>query len=204
MTVRLTQDERGGTLAEFAIVLPALLTLLLGAFDLGHTLYVKSVAQGAMQKAGRDSSLESANPTTLAALDGLIRSQVQEVAAEANVQFTRRFYKSFDQAAAKQPEPFSDTNGNGRCDPPAGATPGEPFTDVNRNGRWDADGADDGQGGAKDSVVYTATITYPHIVPIGGFLTGSQQVNMTVSTVLNNQPFNDQQQYGTPLTGNCS
>lgn len=199
----LARDERGATMTEFAIVLPVMLTLVLGGMDIGHRLYMKSVVQGAMQKAGRDSSLETSDATTQAAYDTKVREQIVQLYNTADVSFTRRFYKSFTKASDKTPETFTDSNSNGTCDGPSGGTPGEPFVDTNRNGRWDRDGADEGQGGAKDSVLYTVTVTYPHIVPVAD-LFGSGDVTISASTILNNQPYSDQTNYGAPLTGNCT
>ena len=52
---RLRDEQRGATLIEFAIVAPVLCLMLMGAFDIAHSLYVRTVTEGIMQKAGRDS-----------------------------------------------------------------------------------------------------------------------------------------------------
>ncbi|MGE4411843.1 MAG: TadE/TadG family type IV pilus assembly protein, partial [Sphingobium sp.] len=61
---RIRRDERAATLIEFAFVAPVLCILLLGAFDVGHTLYMTSVLQGVVQKAARDSGLETSTETS--------------------------------------------------------------------------------------------------------------------------------------------
>src|SRR3546814_3699813 len=52
-------DASGNTIVEFAFVGPVLVLLLMGTLDVGHTLYMQAVLQGVMQKAARDSALES-------------------------------------------------------------------------------------------------------------------------------------------------
>src|SRR3546814_1678686 len=63
-------DASGNTIVEFAFVGPVLVLLLMGTLDVGHTLYMQAVLQGVMQKAARDSALESGSATAQqAALD---------------------------------------------------------------------------------------------------------------------------------------
>ena len=54
---RLKRNNDGVTVVEFALITPVLLTLLLGAFDIGYSLYARGVLQGAIKKAARDSGL---------------------------------------------------------------------------------------------------------------------------------------------------
>ena len=56
---RAGQDRRGVTVTEFGLIAPTFLLLLLGVFDLGFTVYARAILDGAVQKAGRDASLES-------------------------------------------------------------------------------------------------------------------------------------------------
>lgn len=184
---RLLADARGTTLVEFGMVAPVLGLLLVGAFDIGHTLYMGAVLQGAVQKTARDSGLESGLLSTRqATLDARVRSQVRRLAKSADVQITRRSYRSFSKAAAAQAEPLTDTNGNGRCDN------GEPFEDQNGNGVRDTDGGNSGQGGAKDSVLYTVVVTYKRLLPLDKFLGFPPNVTVKATTIMNNQPYGDQ------------
>lgn len=59
-------DRRGATVIEFAIVVPVLMVLLMGAFGLLHQIYAQSILDGALQKAARDSAIEggAANAAT--------------------------------------------------------------------------------------------------------------------------------------------
>lgn len=191
-------DARGVTIVEFAMVLPVLLLLLMGLFDITYNLYMVSTLQGIVQKAARDSTLQSSDPAAAdAALDAMVTNQVHALYPSATVTPTRRFYRTYAEAAAKQAEPWSDTDHDGTCDH------GEPFTDNNNNGVWDADGGNQGQGGAKDRTVYTVTVTYPHMFPIAKTMGWSNTVKLAATTVLANQPYADQGVYTAPATLHC-
>lgn len=198
----LGQDERGTAAMEFGLIFPAFAMLMLGALDIGHTLYMNSVLQGAIQKASRDSTLETGTAAaTQTALDNAVKSQVLDLVNNATVTFSRRTYKTFSSAAAAQMEGFSDTPtgpaANGVCDA------GEPYVDTNNNGVWDKDGGDAGQGGARDVTVYKVTVSYPHMFPLYRLIGGSSTQTVTGQTVLANQPYGTQSQYGAPTVRNC-
>jgi hypothetical protein len=198
-------DERGGTILEFGLMMPILCTLMFGALDFGHSLYVQAILQGAVQKAARDSTLEtSTTQASQDAIDARVRNQVLFLNKYANVTFVRRFYRSYTKAASKTAEPFVDTNLNGTCDGPAGLIPGEAYTDSNNNGVWDKDGGDAGQGGARDIVVYTVTVSYPRIFPADKLIGGSGTTTLAASTILSNQPYGDQGAYAAPTVRACT
>ena len=183
----LGRDEKGATIVEFAMVAPVMGLVLLGAFDIGHTLYMRSVLQGILQKAARDATLETGlDANTQTTLDNKVRSQVRALANNSTITFSRRYYRSFTNAAANQFEPYTDTNGNGTCNG------GEPYQDNNNNGSWDATGGNTGAGGAKDAMLYTVTVSYPRFFPIYQMVGGSNTTVLTASTVLLNQPYGDQ------------
>lgn len=200
---RLRRDRRGATVVEFAIIAPVMGMLLLGAFDVSHTLYMRGVLQGIVQKVARDSTLEDSADTNIqATLDARVTEQVKALANNSTVTITRRFYRTFSQASAARAETFTDSSSgiykNGRCDN------GEPYEDANRNGTWDKDGGNQGQGGAKDAVLYTVEVSYPRFFPIYKFVGGAQTTKITGSTVLKNQPYGDQGVYGAMQVRNCT
>ena len=197
--LRLRDDTRGAAIVEFAIVAPVMCLVLLAGFDISHTLYTRAVLQGIVQKTARDAGLESGTEQEQSlALDTRVRKQAAALVNNATIDITRRFYRSFTDAAAAKAEPWTDTNKNGRCDN------GEPYQDNNLNSVWDSDGADAGQGGAKDAVVYTVTMKYDHMMPVYNLFGGAKQVKLTASTVLRNQPYGDQASYGTAKVRNCT
>jgi Flp pilus assembly protein TadG len=198
---RLGRDQRGISAVEFALISPAFLTMLLGSLDLGHSLYLRAVMQGMIQKTARDLSLETGNTTTQqTALDGVMRKGIQTLikVPDNKITITRRYFRDFTKAAASTAEPLTDSNANGRCDP------GEQYQDSNNNGTWDKDGGDSGQGSAKDSVVYTVSVTYPRLFPVAKLIGLSNQATLTASTVLANQPYGDQASYNAPTTRICT
>lgn len=198
---RLARAEEGATLTEFGLIAPVLCLLLIGSLEIGHRLYMHGVLEGAVQKAARDGSLETASGTSSDprdSIDARVLSQVRKLHNSANVTFNRRFYRTFTDASEKKTEEFTDTNGNGTCDAD------EPFEDVNNNGVWDRDGGDDiANAGARDAVVYTVTMNYPNMFPLHKFIGGSDTTTLSASTVLANQPYGEQQQYDAPTVGNC-
>ncbi|MGB3166236.1 MAG: TadE/TadG family type IV pilus assembly protein, partial [Alteraurantiacibacter sp.] len=190
---RLRRDERGVTIVEFAIIAPVFLLMLVGLFDFGFQIYAQSVMNGAMQAAGRDSTLEPGGPTA-AELDASVSDKVLLVVPSANVAFTRSNYENFTDV--RQPERFDDTDGDGTCNN------GEPFEDVNGNGTYDLDRGMSGQGGADDAVLYEATASYKRMFPMAEMIGIGKDVEIYGATILRNQPFADQAERN-PEVVNC-
>ncbi len=186
------RDTSGATLTEFAFVAPVFVVLLFGVLDAAHTQYTASVVNGAMQKAGRDLSLENSG-SSMATLDQRVEDIVKIVAPSADVTMSRLSHYDFSDIG--QAEAFSDDDNDGICNN------GEVFEDANFNGQWDDDRGAQGVGGARDAVVYTATISYPRLFPMAGLIGLSETVDLEASTVMRNQPYDNQDRSVT--TGNC-
>lgn len=177
---RLWRDRGGAALVEFALVLPVMLLMGMGLCEMAYQAYMQAILTGAVQKAGRDSTVESANTTTI---DNAVLQAVKNIngnAAFVSGYPTRKSYASFGYIS---PESFVDSNGNGVRDP------GECFTDVNGNGIWDADPGVSGNGGAGDTVLYTVSITYTRLFPLGLWLGWGKTATLSASTILKNQPW---------------
>jgi Flp pilus assembly protein TadG len=195
----LTRDERGSAAIEFSVLAPVMCLLLVGAFDIAHSLYMRGTVQGIVQKTARDATLEgSTDAASQTALDDKVKAQVRALANNSTIVITRRYYRTFSLAAAAQAEPWTDTDHNGTCNN------NEPYTDNNGNGTWDADGGDDGQGGAKDRTLYTVTVTYPRFFPLYKYIGGSTTTKIVATTILENQPYTDQGSYGAPVVRHCT
>lgn len=198
----LVRDRRGATTLEFGLIAPSLCAMLLGALDFGHALYMQSVLQGAVQKAAREGTLETATgttPTTRNTIDAAVKNQLWTLNKTATIEVDRRFFRSFTEAAAKRAETFTDTNGDGICNG------GEPFEDRNNNGVLDKDGGDSAdRAGARDNIVYVVKIHYPRMFPIDKLLGGDGTTTLVASTVLANQPFGNQGSYGAATLGHCN
>jgi TadE-like protein len=180
---RAGQDRRGVTAVEFGLIAPTFLMLLLGIFDMGYNVYARAILDGAVQKAGRDSALET-GAGAVDALDAKVKENLGSLKAGATFDYERRNYRDF--AKVGLPEDLDDKNNNGSRDA------GECFTDENANGSWDEDLGKDGVGGARDVVLYTVRMQYDRKFPLYGLIGLSKTTTIASATVLRNQPYGDQ------------
>lgn len=178
---RIRRDENGIALTEFALITPMFMLMLMGVFDIGYGIYVKSLLEGAVEAAGRQAALETTLTTTI---DDRVRTTMAAVNGSQNIVFTRDYYQNY--VDVDLPEDFTDGNANGVRDP------GECFVDRNGNSVWDSDVGLPGRGGAQDVVLYSATLTYDRLFPLWSLLGQSSSVAVTGSTYLRNQPFSAQ------------
>jgi Flp pilus assembly pilin Flp len=178
---KLTRDETGATVTEFALILPALMVMLMGLLDLAHSMYTAQMLQGAIQQSARSSTIEGA-ASNAATLDQRVSTAVKAITPGATLTFARSNYRNF--TGAGRPEDYDDVNNNNTCDA------GEPFEDDNFNGTWDLDPGSSGFGGARDAVLYKVTVSYQRPFPVFAFIPGQSSIQtMEVSTVLRNQPY---------------
>ncbi|WP_108790605.1 TadE/TadG family type IV pilus assembly protein [Erythrobacter sp. Alg231-14] len=188
------RDEEGATLTEFAFVAPILILMVMGIFDMAHTQYTSALVNGAMQKAGRDLTLETAG-----SLEGTIDARVIDsvsAVVPGTATVTLEKLSHFDFEDIGEAEEFTDAGTfDGICNN------GEVFVDANSNGQWDADRGEEGIGGARDAVLYTAVVSYPRLFPMYGLAGLPQEVELRASTVLRNQPYDQQDE--TVTIGNC-
>jgi Flp pilus assembly protein TadG len=199
---RLRENNRAVAATEFAIMAPVFFLMMMAFYDFAHSLYARTLLRGALQHAARESGLN----TTQAVQDD-IDQDVEDILLTANsgavITPTRRYYKTYTKASAARHEDFTDS---------AVGSPfhdnicnnGESYVDANNNGVYDSDGANAGQGGASDEVLYTVKVSYPRLFPIHHFLGWSQTVDIEASTILKNQPWADQTQYGAAGVGHCT
>ena len=190
--LRLRDESRGAAAVEFAMVAPALLLTIMGIFDVGYNLYANAMVQGAIQHAARDSTIEGAD-LRLTQIDAAVSRAVHNVVPRATIAFSRKAYANF--ADVSRPEDFTDSDANGLCNN------GEPFEDANRNGTWDDDRSANGQGGARDAVLYSVTVTYPRGFPMARLIGLPDTVTTGAATVLRNQPYKLQD--NKPAVGSC-
>lgn len=179
----LWRADDGGALIEFAMVAPVAMLMSMGLCDVAYQLYMQSVLAGLVQKTARDATIQNATTATLDAKVLTLMQNINKGALYATGSPTRESYSTFGAIA---PEPFTDSNRNGIRDA------GECFTDVNGNGAWDADAGILGNGGASDMVVYTATMTYPHLFPVATWMGWPTRATITATTIMKNQPYTTQ------------
>ncbi|GGD51868.1 pilus assembly protein [Erythrobacter arachoides] len=187
----LRRDESGATIAEFALILPALAMTLLALFDFSYNYYAETMIEGAVQKAARDSTIEI-HAGNYDALDERVTRAVQRIVYDADMQFTRTAYANFSDVG--RPEDYTDLNTDGLCNN------GEPFEDANHNRQWDEDRGSDSTGGARDAVMYEVVASYDRPFPIPGLVGLDPEVKVVARTILRNQPFGLSDE---PGVGNC-
>ncbi|WP_197426310.1 TadE/TadG family type IV pilus assembly protein [Erythrobacter sp. CCH5-A1] len=191
---QLRDDREGVTLVEFAFVGPVLILMLMGLFDIAHTQYTSAVLYGAMQKAARDYTLESAS-TSATTIDTRVQDQIRSVMPNgATITFTKTAFDDFKNVNER--EEYTDINNNGTCNG------GEPYEDANNNGIWDVYRGANGLGGARDVMLYTTNVTYPRLFPMFGMIGLPTNVTLSATTVLRRQPF-DQGSNLSPTVRNC-
>jgi len=195
-----SQDERGASILEFALIAPVAMLLIFGTMDIGHNYFVRATLDGAMQNMGRSSSLESA--AILArqeVIDLRVKEAVLALAPTATFTTNRSYYKTFSEAASARAEIVIENpaTANFRCDV------GESFWDINGNKTWDSDGGAKGQGGARDVVVITYKVTYPRLFPLAKLMGLPANVELESNSILANQPYGEQATNGLPVQINC-
>lgn len=192
----LLRQEAGMSITEFGLIAPVLMVMLMGVMDLGHTLYMQAVVQGALQKSARDASLETGTQDSIyQATKATMQTQVQRLAKNARLSIDRTSFRDYTKAQLQAKEPFTDVNNNNRCDN------GEPYEDNNNSGVWDNDtGRANQQGGAKDTVIYTAKVVYPRLFPMARLVGLPSDVTITASAALVNQPYGEQ---AAPIIRKC-
>lgn len=181
LCARLCPDSAGVTVIEFALIAPIFLMVIVGGLDLGQMVYAKAVLDGAVEKAARDSTLETGD-TALA--DGVVKRAVWQILPGSRVSATRKNY--YDFTNANRGEELDDVNGDGEC------SPDEAYTDLNNNDSYDKDLGSDGNGGANDVVVYTVTVRYEPVfaMPLVPLDWSTREISATA--VKRNQPFGKQ------------
>lgn len=200
LSKRIRRNEDGAALVEFAIVAPVFFMMLMGIFDLGHIAYVRSILNGAVQNAARDSALENAAlADNTDVIDNNVRRAIQNLSnsiEDNDIKIERTSYFSFDDV--NRPEAFTDGDGDAKCNN------NEVFEDENGNGVWDADIGEEGLGGARDVVVYNVAVTYDRLFPLYKMLGMPQDVTLSTSTVLQNQPYAQQTEQAAIVSSKCA
>ena len=186
----LRTDDAGVTAVEFGLIAPVMMLMLCGAIEFGHVLFARMVLEGAIMEAARGASatLETAEADRTTAMRNKIIASMDRfpVAKDREVSIVTTVYADF---ASTRPENFTDQNGNGRYDPPAGQFGGEPFTDRNQNGVWNAATPKTGTlGGPGDVVSYTVVFPAKLFFDMGMKPIGlSDSITLTATAVTRNE-----------------
>lgn len=190
----LRRDTSGATIVEFAVVAPIFIGIIMFIFDMGFMAYARSILSGEVNAVGRASALESATDKSQADQHARVAEKVRLIVPDGAVTFERESFNTYGLAQTRV-EPFVDANDNDKCDV------GESYLDLNGNSRFDLNGARAGAGGARDVVIYTATLRYARFFPVAELFGMDNDVEIQARTILKNQPFDQQSQ---PMSGTCA
>ncbi|MGB3723831.1 MAG: TadE/TadG family type IV pilus assembly protein, partial [Pacificimonas sp.] len=171
---RLKREDGGSYIIEFAVLALPMMTMLMGAVELGYMSYTAARVEGTVREVSRlsatgyfvtDESTEDADdsseggeededsaPTSLELIADFV---AEDLAGIPGVRFDIdvRSYQDFQDI--QNPEPITQD-----ADPIGGAPgPGDCFIDVTENGVWDANiPGSVGIGGSEDIVYFGLTV----------------------------------------------
>jgi len=186
---RLGGDDRGVSAVEFGILSIPLCICLFGLLDLGYTMYVRSVLQGALNDVARQATVETpgfgGTGTVDQQIDAAIKARMAKLVSNGTYTITKSSYYDFN-AVGKPEKLITDVNGNGKYDP------GDCWQDDNGNGVYDTDAGKSGIGGADDVVLYSVTLAMPRILPMATLIGLPATQTINVKTTVRNQPFANQ------------
>tara|TARA_R110000824_G_scaffold82156_2_gene206080 strand:- start:176 stop:781 length:606 start_codon:yes stop_codon:yes gene_type:complete len=180
---RLLADQSGATLVEFGLVAGPFLLMLLGIMDLGYRGYVDTVSKSVLHRVARDAST---GEMTVAQIKQQVNDGLDDlVLNDAVIKVTTQSY--FDFTNIGKPEKLTtDNNGNGEVDP------GDCFIDNNDNDVFDTDYGIEGTGGPDDIVSYNIEIKSPRLFPLASMIGLDENMTISNSTAVRNQPFGAQ------------
>lgn len=180
-------DQRGATLMEFGFVAPVMVLMLMAGFEAGYTIYLKTVAAGVLEAQARSASLEGA---TESQFDGDVRRAMRRILPryaqeDDNVILSKKNYTDYSRIDAAE-KIIVDQNGNGVLDI------GDCWIDEDLNGEFGANEGANGLGGPDDGVFYTVNLQLPRLFPMASMMGMSENVSVTVRTLVINQPYGTQ------------
>lgn len=177
---KLSRDENGASVPEFALILVPLCLLLFGGLEIGYQIYVRSVLLGAMERATRLTTLQTVDST---AVENDIEATIKRLAPNATVRTTKGSFLQYSQINAME-RLTKDSNNNGALDS------GDCWEDVDDNGQRNVvTEGKSGIGGADDIVRYNTVVTYNRIVPIYRFIGIGNTATLTATTMTRRQPY---------------
>lgn len=184
LLARWFRDQRGTATTEFIVVAMSLVVLTIGVFEVAAVMIVNVLVEGGLREASRAgiTGYAPVGKTRDQVILELLDKHTQGLVTPQTATIETRVYPSFAQVG--QPEPFTDTNGNGIRDN------GETYTDVNGNGAWDADMGVAGLGGPGDVVHYRVSYDW-HLLTglLMPDLSSNGIIRLSASVVVRNEPY---------------
>lgn len=181
---RFRKDTSGANAVEFGIIAGVLTFIIMGVVELGLMMGAQGTLDNVAFTASRvgKTGYSASGSTQAKTITAAVQKAASDYIDHNKIRITSTAYDSYDSIG--KPEPFTDTNKNGKRDN------GESFTDVNGNGSYDTDRGKTGAGSAKEIVVYTAAYDWRFITPIIGRLIGTNGVlTLKSRIVVKNEPY---------------
>jgi Flp pilus assembly pilin Flp len=179
---RFARSNDGAAALEFALVLPPLCLILVGMFEMSMLMFTQASMEGALREAARFGMTGSVSDPAerQTQILAIIEKDTFHMLDSPTISF--EVYNSFNSVG--DPEPYVDSNGNGKRDS------GESYTDVNGNAQWDADQGKAGIGASAQIVQYTVQYDWHVITPFMAPVFGNNgKVHLKASVVLRNEPW---------------
>jgi hypothetical protein len=181
---QLMRGKRGASAVEFALIAPVCMALVCVFIDLSMVMFITNVMEGGLREASRYAITGYLEPgkTREQKIAEIVKDHSYGLILESDLTIIYKIYPSFEDVG--KPEPFVDTNGNGKHDS------GEPFTDVNKNGQWDADMGAAGVGGPGDIVAYTVEYKWTLWTPLASEVWGDGgRITLNATIAVRNEPY---------------
>jgi hypothetical protein len=182
------RNQSGATAIEFALILPVLIIMLLGSWQLSYIGWAQHRLENAVREGSRVgvTGRAKAGSSRQQVIEAAVTDAMKSVAKDPSqtVIFASKAYPTFSTLNSPG-EPFDDANGNNVCDP------GETYYDYDGiPGRSTTDIGTGGTGSAGDVVRYEITFPLKLFVPLANQFFGSGgQLNLTARTVVRNEMF---------------
>jgi len=187
------RDEHGAAATEFGLIVVPFAIILMGVFDLGYQMYVRSVLEGTLVEVARKTSVENpqfggSGATLEDRIEENLKKKVNSIARNATYTVSIQSFQEFS-GIGKPEKLTTDVNSNGQFDD----SDGDCWQDLNGNGSYDAIAGRGGVGGASDVIFYEVNMTMPRLFPMAGLIGASEYYNISAKTTFKSQPFGEQQ-----------
>jgi hypothetical protein len=177
--------EEGSSMLEFAVAIPIFTLTVFGTLQMGLMMVSLNALDAGVREASRYGITGGADTglTRAASIQNEVLKTIQNfsggIVDTSKVNIIVKAYPTLENLG--QPEPFTDTNSNGKYDN------GESFIDINGNGVWDSDMGKVGSFGVGgQAVLYEARYNWNTFFPIFG---KSSHILLTAQTIVVNEAF---------------
>ena len=190
---KLLRNDHGTAVTEFGLIAIPFSIVMMGSFDLGYQMYVRSVLEGTLVEVARGSSIENPQFTGAGAtledrIEETMKRKINSIARNATYSIVIKNFAEFS-GIGKPEKLTTDVNGDGQFD----EDDGDCWKDLNGNGLYDSIAGRSGIGGASDIAYYEINITMPRLFPMAQLVGASPNYEIKATTLFKSQPFTVQE-----------